>query len=185
MPAKFILTQCVNRCLQDSTQDMSLMQVCKDSSPVRTNLENSKKRSCCTFNGWDRTAELRSFTHQELRKRLTVSMQMGFVDIATQPFIAMGCFYNYCPCQEARVALSEKDVQCGTKKRNGWNAETIHRGKTLHFWRNVGMWIVETLQDRCVSKRALGRFPSIILFNASGPVIGRNKITRIVWIPTV
>ena len=29
----------------------------------------------------------------------------------------MGCFYHYCPCQEARPALTEEDIQPATKKR--------------------------------------------------------------------
>ena len=32
-------------------------------------------------------------------------------------FQAMGCFYHYCPCQEARTAQTEGDIQRGTKKR--------------------------------------------------------------------
>ena len=62
------LTQCVNRCLQDSTQNMNLMHICKSSSPVRTNLEVSKYWSCPTFNEWVRTSELIAFTQQEFRK---------------------------------------------------------------------------------------------------------------------
>ena len=32
-------------------------------------------------------------------------------------FEAMGCFYHYCPCQEARLSLTEKDNERGNKKR--------------------------------------------------------------------
>ena len=32
-------------------------------------------------------------------------------------FETMGCFHHYCPCQEARPALTEEDIQRGTKKR--------------------------------------------------------------------
>ena len=30
---------------------------------------------------------------------------------------AMGCYYHYCPCQKARRALFEKQIQRGTKRR--------------------------------------------------------------------
>ena len=30
---------------------------------------------------------------------------------------AMGCFYLYCPCQEARPSLTEEDIERGHKKR--------------------------------------------------------------------
>ena len=29
----------------------------------------------------------------------------------------MGCFYHYCPCQEARLSLTEEDIERGNKKR--------------------------------------------------------------------
>ena len=32
-------------------------------------------------------------------------------------FEAMGCFYHYCSCQEARLALIEEDIERGNKKR--------------------------------------------------------------------
>ena len=49
MLAKLTLTQCVNLCLQNFTQDIKLMRICKDSSLVRTNLEVSENWSCITF----------------------------------------------------------------------------------------------------------------------------------------
>ena len=32
-------------------------------------------------------------------------------------FEAMGCFYHYCPCQEARISLTGTDIERGVKKR--------------------------------------------------------------------
>ena len=32
-------------------------------------------------------------------------------------FEAMGCFYQFCPCQELRPSLTEEDIQRGSKKR--------------------------------------------------------------------
>ena len=29
----------------------------------------------------------------------------------------MGCFYHFCPCEELRPCLTEKDIQRGSKKR--------------------------------------------------------------------
>ena len=31
-------------------------------------------------------------------------------------FEAMGCFYHFCPCQEVRPSLTEKDIQPGIGK---------------------------------------------------------------------
>ena len=32
-------------------------------------------------------------------------------------FEALGCFYQYCPCQEARRSLNQEDIEGGNKKR--------------------------------------------------------------------
>ena len=32
-------------------------------------------------------------------------------------FEAMGCYYHYCPCQEARLSLTDTDIEGGMKKR--------------------------------------------------------------------
>ena len=32
-------------------------------------------------------------------------------------FEAMGCYYHYCPCQEARPSLTDTDIERGVKKR--------------------------------------------------------------------
>ena len=32
-------------------------------------------------------------------------------------FEAMGCYYHYCPCQEAPPSLSDADIESGVKKR--------------------------------------------------------------------
>ena len=41
----------------------------------------------------------------------------GFCTDSKTVFEAMGCFYHYCPCQEARSSLTEEDNERGNKKR--------------------------------------------------------------------
>ena len=41
----------------------------------------------------------------------------GFCAHCNIVFEAMGCFYHYCPCQEARPSLTEEDIERGNKKR--------------------------------------------------------------------
>ena len=41
----------------------------------------------------------------------------GFCAHCNTVFEAMGCFCNYCPCQEARSSLIEEDIECGNKNR--------------------------------------------------------------------
>ena len=40
----------------------------------------------------------------------------GFCARCKTVFEAMGCFYHYCACQEARLSLTEKDIERGNKK---------------------------------------------------------------------
>ena len=41
----------------------------------------------------------------------------GFCAHCNTVFEAMGCFYRYCPCREARPSLTEEDIERGNKKR--------------------------------------------------------------------
>ena len=41
----------------------------------------------------------------------------GFCAPCNTVFEATGCFYHYCPCQEARPALIEEDIERGNKNR--------------------------------------------------------------------
>ena len=100
-------------------------------------------------------------------------------------FEIMGCFYRYCLCQDERPALSEEDIPRGSKKRNGWNQEPVYWKERLHCCQNVGLWIVQTLQDWCVSNGALERMIPIRASIASGPDIGQEELRRTVWLLTV
>ena len=53
-------------------------------------------------------------------------------------FEAMGCFYHYCPCQEARPSLTEEKNQARQQKeRNGPDEEAVHQKKGYNV---VEMW---------------------------------------------
>ena len=54
---------------------------------------------------------------------------------------AMGCYYHYCPCQEARPSLSDTDIERGIKKRQ---QDQMHR-VYIHqkCYEIVGMWECE------------------------------------------
>ena len=95
---------------------MSLMQIRKKSSGLRSNLKVSKSWFCRVSYGWYRTADMRAPTHQVLRKRLIVSMLMGFVDFPIQCLRQSDFFLRLLYCQEARPAQTGEDIQRGTKK---------------------------------------------------------------------
>ena len=45
-------------------------------------------------------------------------------------FEAMGCYYHYCPCQEARPSLTDTDIERGSKKRKQCVRVTYNKGVT-------------------------------------------------------
>ena len=60
--------------------------------------------------------QLKASSQQADKRKLTASVLMGFVLIATL-FEAVGCFYHFCPCQKLRPSLTEEDIQRASKKR--------------------------------------------------------------------
>ena len=41
----------------------------------------------------------------------------GYCDHCKTVFEAMGCYFHFCQCQEARPSLTDDDIKSGTKKR--------------------------------------------------------------------
>ena len=51
------------------------------------------------------------------QKKIDRFREDGFCEHRKTVFEAMGCFYPYCPCQEARPSLIEEDIERCDKKR--------------------------------------------------------------------
>ena len=51
------------------------------------------------------------------QKKIDCFKADGFRAHFNTVFKAMGCFYHYCPSQEARPSLNEDDIERGNKKR--------------------------------------------------------------------
>ena len=98
---------------------------------------------------------------------------------------AMCCFYHSCLSRGTTCFNWKRHPTWNKKEGNGWNAETVYREDKLHCCPNVGMWMVETLQDWCVSKGTLEKINPLQASIVSGPVIGQDKIKRIVWLRSV
>ena len=99
------------------------------------------------YTGWDNDSETERFTARQNKSRSFENMVLSYfqqsrpdckieskVTIGRQKkidifsvdgicchcntvFEAMGCYYHYCPCQEARPCLTETDIESGVKKR--------------------------------------------------------------------
>ena len=61
--------------------------------------------------------KIESFYTTGTQKRDDCFKVDGFCAHRKTVFEAMGCFYHYCPYQEARPSLTEKDIERGNKKR--------------------------------------------------------------------
>ena len=58
-----------------------------------------------------------SFYTKGTQKKIDYFKVDGFCAHCKTMFEAMGCFYHYCPFQEARTSLTEEDIERGNKKR--------------------------------------------------------------------
>ena len=62
----------------------------------------------------------------------------GFCSHCNTVFEAIGCFYQFCPCQELPPSLTEEDIQRGSKKR-GLDALRRHYIQGIRF-KVIEMW---------------------------------------------
>ena len=60
--------------------------------------------------------KIESFYTTGTQKKIDYFKLDGFCAHCKTVFEAMGCFYHYCPCQEARPSLTEEDIERGNKK---------------------------------------------------------------------
>ena len=84
MRASSIPIQCVKTCQQGCTQDGSLIRICKKSRLDITYVALLRTWSCLSTKKPDQNAELRAFTHLEIKRKLTVSMLMDIAITAKQ-----------------------------------------------------------------------------------------------------
>ena len=61
--------------------------------------------------------KIESFYKIGTQKKIDCFKADGFCVHCKNVFEAMGCFYHYCPCQEARHSLTEDDIKRGNKER--------------------------------------------------------------------
>ena len=93
-----------------------------DSSTGRSKLRRNKTRS---FENKVMTYFQRTRPDYEIESFFTIGRQKeidcfrvdGFCCDCNTVFEAMGCFYQFFPCQERRPSLTEEDIQRGGKKR--------------------------------------------------------------------
>ena len=71
------------------------------------------------------------FHTTETQKKTDCFRADGFCAHCNTVFEAMGCFYHYCPCQEAHPSLTEDDIERGNNKKNGPDEKAVRQRKWI------------------------------------------------------
>ena len=116
MLVSFIPTQCVNQCQLGCIHDGSTILKLRDSQLAKTNLAPSRIWFCHIFNGVDQIAKMRLMLLL-VDKKIDCFSVDGICYHCNTVFEALGFYYHYCPCQEARPSLTDSDIERGVKKR--------------------------------------------------------------------
>ena len=61
--------------------------------------------------------KMESYYTSGTQKKIDCFSVDGFCNHCKIVFEAMGCYFHFCPCQEARPSLIDNDIKRGTKKR--------------------------------------------------------------------
>ena len=64
----------------------------------------------------DQNVKLRVFSHGKQKNTACFNVDV-YCDHCKTVFEAMGCYYHFCSCQEARPSLTDQDIERGNKKR--------------------------------------------------------------------
>ena len=116
MQVSCILILCASPFQQEYTRDGNMTQNLIDLNLNRTNPETLRTWLCHSSRDKDLTVKL-SFYTTGTQKKIDCFKVDGFCAHCNTVFEAMGCFYHYCPCQEARPSLTEENIERGNKKR--------------------------------------------------------------------
>ena len=86
--------------------------------------------------------KIESFYTTGTQKKIDCFEVDGFCAHCNTVFEAMGCFYQYCPCQEARLSLTEEDIERSNKRRE------IDQMRKQYI-KEKGNKVVETWECEC------------------------------------
>ena len=137
MPANYIRTRCVNPCPLVFIRVGISIQKREDSHLDKTRLAALKIWSCPISNEQDQNVKLKASLQQEDRKKLTASVLMGFVLIATlclKPWVAFTASVPVKSC--VLLSLKRIFIQRGSKKRE---LDALRR----HYIQEKGFKVIE------------------------------------------
>ena len=108
-----------------------------DTAYIRFKPQQNKSRNfgsmCMSYFQRQRPdGKIESFYNTGTQKKVDCFKADGFCAHCNTVFEAMGYFCHYFPCQEARLSLTEEDIEQGNKKRNGPDEKAVHQRKTIY-----------------------------------------------------
>ena len=112
-----------------------------DSETIRFTLRQNKTRSFenMFMSYCQRTTpecEIERFCTIDRQKKIDCFSVDRFCSLSNTVFEAMGCFYDFCRCQELRPFATEEDIQRGSKKRE---LDALRR----HYIQKKGFKVIE------------------------------------------
>ena len=112
--ANSIPFQCVKNCPLDFTLDGNLIQILTNSELEQTDREHLRT--------WLRQSQLskckiESYYTTGKQKKVDCFSVDGFCAHFNTVFEDIGCYFQFGPCQEAKVSLSEEEAHRGIRKR--------------------------------------------------------------------
>ena len=116
-PANYITTRGVKPCLAVFIRVRIPIQKRVVSHLDKTRPATLKQWSCPISNEQDQNVNLKASLQQTDRRKVTASVLLGFCSHCNTVFETMGCFCQFCPCQELRPTLTEEDIKRGSNKR--------------------------------------------------------------------
>ena len=85
--------------------------------PQQNKSRNFEKMVLSFFQRQRPDCKIECFYTTGTQKKIDCLKANGFCAHCNAVFSAMGCFYHYCPCKEARPSLTEEGIERGNKKR--------------------------------------------------------------------
>ena len=108
MLVSFVFSLFVNGSLHEMG---TTFEFCQNENPSKQHKEVRKQSHFIVSD------EVENFHTTGTRKKNDANSVDGFCGQCNVVFEAMGCYYHYYPCQEARFSLTDEEIQRGIKKR--------------------------------------------------------------------
>ena len=160
MLVSFFPTQCADQCQLGCIRDGSMIL------KLRFTARQNKCRSfenmvLSNFQRSQPDCKIESIVTTGRQKRIDCFSVDGMCYHCNTVFEAMGCYYHYCPCQEARPSLTEADIEKGVKQ---WQQVEMRRDyiqkrvtKLLKCGSVSGGFSIKPMQSKAASEK---KFPT-------------------------